>query len=303
MGDKISKSKADNILNVNVSNLAKEYSTKIPYWDKMNSSQKSGLLVLGYNAPYGPIGAYPKLTSALQQGDMRSAAQHLQRGGPNASRIALERNLLLSGPTNLKNLVGPKIVGEKKVGSGIPFVPPVLYNLQQRMQKKQGGGVVEESDGSRNPHSSSDRRMFPITNTPNLMGMVALQPGEGIVTKRAMESGGKSLIENINATLDPNSEAAKSGVKGLLSPPQIMSTQNISSGGQARLAKRQNALKSSGITPPSQPPVNVITKSNRKRGAHMGMNKGTSSGPTIPNFSASSGSRSRRRTAATYGIG
>jgi GH24 family phage-related lysozyme (muramidase) len=211
MGDKISKSKADDILNTNVSNLAKEYSTKIPYWDKMNSSQKSGLLVLGYNAPYGPIGAYPKLTSALQQGDMRSAAQHLQRGGPNASRIALERNLLLSGPTNLKNLVGPKIVGEKKVGSGIPFVPPVLHHLQQRMQKKQGGGkIVDESAGIKNPHSASDRRMFPITNTS---GVAGLQPGEGIVPTDVMRNIGEDGFNRFIAAFETgrNSNAAKMG--------------------------------------------------------------------------------------------
>jgi hypothetical protein len=85
----------------------------IPHWNKMSNNQRAGLLVLGYNAPNGPIGAYPQLTNALQQGDIRSAAQNLQRGGPNQERIALERRLLMSGPLNLKKLVGPKIVGEK----------------------------------------------------------------------------------------------------------------------------------------------------------------------------------------------
>jgi GH24 family phage-related lysozyme (muramidase) len=216
MGDKISKTQADNILNTNVSNLSKEYSTKIPHWGKMSNNQRAGLLVLGYNAPYGPIGAYPNLTKSLQQGDMRAASQHLQRGGPNAERIALERKLLLSGPPNVKNLVGKKKVGPEIVGSGIPGIPPFLYNMQQRMQKKQGGGVVKESDGIKNPHSSSDRRMFPIVNTPNLMGIVSLQPGEGIITRRAMEGGAEPLVQTINALLDPNSEAAKSGTRTAL---------------------------------------------------------------------------------------
>jgi hypothetical protein len=299
----------------------------------MNSSQKSGLLVLGYNAPYGPIGAYPKLTSALQQGDMRSAAQHLQRGGPNASRIALERNLLLSGPTNLKNLVGPKIVGEKKVGSGIPFVPPFLYNMQKKqsggiidtskmlwnmnkvadenqqtkpedygsqqglvpnfmkkseMVKDHGyrsGGVVKESDGSYNPHSSSDRRMFPIINTPNFMGIGALQPGEGIVTKRAMESGGETLVQNINALLDPNSEAAKSGVRSAIISNIKPKSPNISPPSNSR----------GRIAPITLPP---ITQSAGSAPTSSG------GGTQVPPFSAVSPASMfvRINNADTYGI-
>jgi GH24 family phage-related lysozyme (muramidase) len=216
MGDKISKTQADNILNTNVSNLSKEYSTKIPHWGKMSNNQRAGLLILGYNAPNGPTGVYKNLTKSLQQGDMRAAAQHVQRGGPNPERIALERKLLLSGPPIVKNLVGEKKVGPEIVGSGIPGIPPFLYNMQQRMQKKQGGGVVKEGDGSYNPHSPADRRMFPIVNTPNLMGIASLQPGEGIITKRAMQSGAEPLVQTINALLDPNSEAAKSGTRTAL---------------------------------------------------------------------------------------
>jgi GH24 family phage-related lysozyme (muramidase) len=211
MGDKISKTQADNILNTNVSNLSKEYSTKIPHWGKMSNNQRAGLLVLGYNAPYGPIGAYPNLTKSLQQGDMRAASQHLQRGGPNAERIALERKLLLSGPPIVRNLVGPKIVGEKKVGSGIPGIPPFLYNMQQRMQKKQGGGtIVKESDGIKNPHSASDRRMFPITNTPDVAG---LHPGEGIVPRDVMQNIGQDNFNRFIAMFESgrNSNAAKLG--------------------------------------------------------------------------------------------
>jgi GH24 family phage-related lysozyme (muramidase) len=211
MGDKISKTQADNILNANVSNLSKEYSTKIPHWGKMSNNQRAGLLILGYNAPNGPTGVYPNLTKSLQQGDMRAAAQHVQRDGPNAERIALERKLLLSGPPIVRNLVGPKIVGEKKVGSGIPGIPPFLYNMQQRMQKKQGGGtIVKESDGIKNPHSASDRRMFPITNTPDVAG---LHPGEGIVPRDVMQNIGQDNFNRFIAMFESgrNSNAAKLG--------------------------------------------------------------------------------------------
>jgi GH24 family phage-related lysozyme (muramidase) len=142
MGDKISKTQADNILNTNVSNLSKEYSTKIPHWGKMSNNQRAGLLVLGYNAPYGPIGAYPNLTKSLQQGDMRAASQHLQRGGPNAERIALERKLLLSGPPNVKNLVGEGKVGEKKLLEVVFLVFLRFFIICNRECKK--NKVVEQ---------------------------------------------------------------------------------------------------------------------------------------------------------------
>jgi hypothetical protein len=67
----------------------------------MSDNQKTGVLVLGYNAPYGPIGAYPKLTKALMDGNMTDAASNVQRGGPSSARLAVEKQLLLSGPKDL----------------------------------------------------------------------------------------------------------------------------------------------------------------------------------------------------------
>ena len=103
-GDSITKDQADNILNTNIMNLATEYSKKIPTWSKMNDDQKAGVLLVGYNAPYGPIGAYKNLTAALKSGDMATAAREVQRGGPSASRISIERRLLLSGPRDLSKV-------------------------------------------------------------------------------------------------------------------------------------------------------------------------------------------------------
>lgn len=101
MGDTVSKKQADNILNTNLANLSRTYSKKIPLWGKMSDNQKAGVLILGYNAPYGPIGAYPKLTKALMDGDMNAAASNVQRGGPSSARLAIEKQLLLSGPKDL----------------------------------------------------------------------------------------------------------------------------------------------------------------------------------------------------------
>jgi GH24 family phage-related lysozyme (muramidase) len=273
MGDKISKTQADNILNANVSNLSKEYSTKIPHWGKMSNNQRAGLLILGYNAPNGPTGVYPNLTKSLQQGDMRAAAQHVQRDGPNAERIALERKLLLSGPPIVRNLVGEGRVGPEIVGSGIPFIPPFLYNMQQRMQKKQGGGKVEEGAGFPNPHSSTDRRI------------VSLQPGEGIITRLAMQRGAEPLVETINALLDPNSEAAKSGTRTALIDKTKPKSINISPPIRGR----------GGIAPITLPPIsqssgNVPTSST--------------SGTQVPPFAtvSSAAMSVRINNADTYGI-
>lgn len=124
-GDQITKSKADIVLKENVINIYKEYNKKIPLFKHFSENQKAGLLLLGYNAPYGPIGAYKNLTKALSDGNMVAAANNIYRGGPNKERIELEKSLILSGPPVVKGpkIVGPKIVGEEKVGSGIPFVP------------------------------------------------------------------------------------------------------------------------------------------------------------------------------------
>jgi GH24 family phage-related lysozyme (muramidase) len=167
-GDKITKGRADNILTTNISGLAKEYSTKIPHWEKMTNNQKASILIFGYNAPYGPIGAYPKITKALQEGDIKSAAQNLQRGGPNQERIALERRLLMSGPLNLKKLVGPKIVGEKKVGSGIPFIPPFMYKSPKSNPNISSAGMSPTDISSANisPYEQNDyatRNVSPIS--------------------------------------------------------------------------------------------------------------------------------------------
>ena len=116
MGDTITKRKADNILKTNIGNLSKKYKEEIPYWTKMSDDQKAGVLVVGYNAPYGPIGIYKKLTKSLQTGDMVTAAKEVQRGGPSQSRLNLERQLLLSGPKDLTKVEPPKAKVVKPAG-------------------------------------------------------------------------------------------------------------------------------------------------------------------------------------------
>ena len=75
MGDTITKEKADSVLRRNIHALSTRYSKEDKYWPKMTDSQKAGFLSLGYNAPYAPIGAYPKLSAAIRSGDMVAAAR------------------------------------------------------------------------------------------------------------------------------------------------------------------------------------------------------------------------------------
>lgn len=313
-GDTITKGKADNILNTNILNLSKEYSTKIPHWNKMSNNQRAGLLVLGYNAPNGPIGAYPKLTNALQQGDIKSASQEVYRKGPNAERIALERSLLMSGPLNLKNLVGPKIVGEKKVGTGNSTLDFIRGMIPQGMQKKQDGGILPPSpkeqlkdshrmranslerqdrvsesyglrgriikgtDGTKNPHSSTDTRMFPLFNEPNPFGIASLQVGEGVIPRNVMQNMGEPNFNKLIAYFDKDrtSFASKQGLgKYNIEPPS-----------------RRNSV------------VTLPTISNTI-GGNMGGNMNATKDRVVPGFSAISSvaQETRFRNAEIYGIG
>jgi hypothetical protein len=96
------------------------------------------------------------------------------------------------------------------------------------------GGKISVSSGFRNPYSSSDSRLLPIMNNP-IDGFVGIQPGEGVMTKLAMQRGGNFVLDTVNALLDPSSKSAKDGVilskiKNKIdvpSPPSRRSVNNI----------------------------------------------------------------------------
>jgi GH24 family phage-related lysozyme (muramidase) len=117
-GDQVTKAEADNILKVNLISLQNTYKSRIPLWKNMSDKQRAGLLVFGYNAPTAPIGTYPSLTKALLAGDMVSAAKNIERSGPNAERIALEKSLLLDGPKDLTKVQPEKAKAKAKPPAG-----------------------------------------------------------------------------------------------------------------------------------------------------------------------------------------
>jgi GH24 family phage-related lysozyme (muramidase) len=204
-GDTITKSKADNILNTNIMNLGKVYSKKIPTWNKMSDNQRAGVTLVGYNAPYGPIGAYRNLTSALTKGDMVSAATHVQRGGPSPSRIALERKLILSGPKDLSRSIAPQ---KPKETNSPPKNNNSFFgiNFNPNFFKFQHGGKVTPI--ANNISENNDiRNMMGGMITPNEESSKKYQGG-GMITPNEESSkkyqGGGMIKENSGSDYSPD---------------------------------------------------------------------------------------------------
>lgn len=164
MGDVIDKSRADNIFNSQLTNLADTYSNQIKYWPQMSDHQRAGLLVTGFNAPNAPLGSYKKLTAALNAGDMKNVAKEVQRGGPAPSRIEMERAMLLKGPMDLTKVKEPTAKLTKAKGQEKPknFVQKIgdSFNKIFKPQQPQQSPV-----SNRLPTSSIQR--LPV-NTPQI---------------------------------------------------------------------------------------------------------------------------------------
>lgn len=128
MGDApISLYRADKLLKAYVNkDIVPEYSKTFKYWNKLSDSQKASLMSLGYNlGKYWVYGT--NFYRLMQSGKIAAAAREIPNDIPD--RRAEERRMLLSGP---QIIMGEKKVGEKKVGSGIPFIPPFMYRPPQK---------------------------------------------------------------------------------------------------------------------------------------------------------------------------
>ena len=84
------------------------------------------------------------LQAALQAGDMNAAARNIDRGGPNAARIAEERRMILAGPKDLTQVKAtapttPKI-------QTVQQQPNALQRfanwVSQPFTRRQTGGIV-----------------------------------------------------------------------------------------------------------------------------------------------------------------
>ena len=159
-GDEITKSKADNILNINISALSSDYSKEIPFWENMSDMQKASLISMGYNAPnfYSSKTFAPKLKSSLEKGDMKAAADNLSWGGPSLKRISESKSMLLKGP---KDVTKPK---EKKMSGLTPTESDrEWYKGAMKLQK---GGKV----GTKHPllEKMDDKNIKKVSSAPGL---------------------------------------------------------------------------------------------------------------------------------------
>ena len=140
-------------------------SKNIKHWKSMSDQQKAALIMFEYNAGIGnAYGGYRQLSAALEQGNMRKAADQLLRGGPAPSRIETEQRLLLSGPQQIvgPKKVGPKMVGEGKVGSGIPLLPDLtIKNFFDAL-----GGAIKKGvhDGLNRSNETFNEGLIPTKN-------------------------------------------------------------------------------------------------------------------------------------------
>ena len=184
-GDVITKKKADQVLHENVQNLDKKYEKEMgPNWGKMSDSQRAGLLSMGYNAPnfYSSKTFAPTLKSALQKGDMKTAADNLSWGGPSKSRIAESQAMLRKGPMDLSKIKGPKIVGEKKVGQKIVGTGnPMLDKARSFFGGPKVGSVVKKQTGGEIKATSAP-------DTPNPRAQVSKAASSAPSLKQSMGS-------------------------------------------------------------------------------------------------------------------
>ena len=149
------------ILLQDIDRIEKGLSKNIKHWKSMSDQQKAALIMFEYNAGIGnAYGGYRQLSAALEEGNMRKAADQLLRGGPAPSRIETEQRLLLSGPQQIvgPGIVGPGKVGEGKVGAGLPFIPDLTIKKFVDAIKK---GI---NDGMNDSRETFDRGLIPTRN-------------------------------------------------------------------------------------------------------------------------------------------
>lgn len=212
-GDTITKSQADNILNTNIMNLGKEYSKKIPTWNKMSDDQKAGVTLVGYNAPYGPIGTYKNLTAALSKGDMVRAAAEVQRGGPSAARISMERKLILSGPKDLSKVSPSKSEKSEKLNDS------QSQNKQQKTSGNWFSNLLKFKQGGLVPNRGSNYAPDGKKLTGEDTQLIAAQPGEIVINKKTVESIGADNLLNLNSSYK-NKNASQARIQSITTLPK-----------------------------------------------------------------------------------
>ncbi len=153
-------------------------------------------------------------------------------------------------------------------------------NIFNKLIGKQDGGIIKGTDGTKNPHSSTDTRAFPIVNSNK---RAALQVGEGVVPRDVMQNiGGEDGFNRFITMFDSgrDSKAAKLGyIKPKVNIPQPPSIKG----------------RNGNIT--TLPPI------SQSAGSQV-LGKGASVGSNVPSFStiSSTSISIRQNNADIYGI-
>lgn len=204
MGDVITKKKADDIFQNNVSLLAKLYASKIPLWYKMTDAQKAGLLLFGYNAPNGPIGSYENLTSAVMRGDMSRAVEETRDiQGPNMDRQNLVRKLLKQGPLNLKAAPEPPIKPRPSSTSSGSRTPQTRTSTSGSRPTNKGNPLIDWTKNIKIPGITPLPRnnRASVINLPDIKQSAMANNGPTASTGVPRIYGDSSPTLEINAAL------------------------------------------------------------------------------------------------------
>jgi hypothetical protein len=198
----------------------------------------------------------------------------------------------LMGGSGLKSIDKKKLPPTQIMmgGDGKPFVGFLAFEKGEPVYKR----GATPGTGTTNPLEALGRWMNPNTYKENDKKMEERKKREAEVNSLEYYKGigmrDSSIKQQMTATGQNYTRASN----------DLQYRQNT----QAKIAPTKPTSKSSAVTPPQQNKVNVTyVESMKKRRAARTAGGTSSAAPQVPQFSSSSRTRSRKRTASTYGIG
>lgn len=224
LGDKISKLKADQILDTHLGELSSTYSRQMRHWKNMSQSQQAAILSIGYNAgPNAPLGTYPKLSAALSSGNMMAASQNVNRSGPSPERISLEQKLLLSGPRD---------VSKSQQTTKTPKQQPNIFQKLSNSVASIFGLNQEAKAEPRTYQSRYNGGLAPqTTSRPSRPLVISASTAKSRTSSRTSVSPPVGFMpEVVYEVVQPTTKASAPGVSGT---PQVPSFSASYAGGNA----------------------------------------------------------------------
>ena len=236
MGDVITKSKADSILNTQILDLANTYSKKIKYWSKMSDTQKAAIVSIGFNAgPNAPLGSYPKLSAALASGNMKGVAANVTRDGPSQERLNHERKLLLTGPHDLTKVSSkpeskPQQQNREK-SSFMDKISSTLGGLFSSPARAEGKSRKYNTGGLVHGRSGQDKISASLSKGEYVSTVGAVQR-HGIDTFNKLNSPSyKSSIKQSKPSLGPITPPVRRSPRVSYNPPSSFASGGMGASG------------------------------------------------------------------------